>query len=256
VWQLLRTRRWISFTITALVAILAFGLLSYWQWQRALAEDRGAAAVESGSARPAEPLTALVEPDQDLPAELRWRTATATGEYDCAAGALVRNRPLDAMNGFLVVCPLRTDQGLLWVNRGWLQAPGPATADVAMPAAPTGEVTVTGRLRDSETAAQPAPTDLPPGQVKSLDTAYLTARAGATGPVYRPVLEATASTPADQTALRPLPLPPATSVQNYSYAGQWLLFAAIAVGGWWYFLRREAADEAERTAAEQLPVSR
>jgi len=31
---------------------------------------------------------------------------------------------------------------------------------------------------------------------------------------------------------------------NYSYAGQWLLFAMVAICGWFYFLRREAKEGA------------
>lgn len=252
VWQLLQTRRWISFTITGIVAILGFGLLSQWQWERAHEEDRKADVVAQGTEQPAVPLASLLGPGEPLPPDLQWRTVTATGRYDCAAGALVRNRPLDTTNGLYAVCPLRTDAGLLWVNRGWLPAPGPAIADVAMPDGPAGEVTVTGRLRPSEVTPDPPPTDLPAGQVKNLDSAFLTARMGWSDPVYAPYVEATATDPADPAGLRTPPLPPASSAQNYSYAGQWLLFAAIAIGGWWYFLRREAADDQERRELELL----
>ena len=31
--------------------------------------------------------------------------------------------------------------------------------------------------------------------------------------------------------------------RNISYAIQWILFAIIAIGGWFFFLRREARDE-------------
>jgi cytochrome oxidase assembly protein ShyY1 len=31
-------------------------------------------------------------------------------------------------------------------------------------------------------------------------------------------------------------------IQNVSYAVQWLLFAAVAIGGWFYFLRRESKE--------------
>jgi len=249
VWQLLRTRRWISFTITGVLAILGFGVLSNWQWERAHVEQRKTEAVLRGSGQEAVPLPALLAPGEPLPADLQWRTVTATGTYECASGALVRNRPIEAQNGLLVACPLRTADGLLWVNRGWLPASGAASVDVAMPGAPAGEVTVTGRLRPSEQTPVPPPTDLPPGQVKNLDTAALSTRMGAKGPVFEAYLEATSSDPRDPAGLRTPPLPPATSAQNYSYAGQWMLFAVIAVAGWIIFLRREAAEDADRRAA-------
>ena len=67
------------------------------------------------------------------------------------------------------------------------------------------------------------------------------------GAVY---LEATTMTPADPAALEPLPLPAKDSAMNYSYAVQWLLFALVAICGWFYFLRREAQER--RLAAEEL----
>ena len=35
IWSLLRTRRWLGFTALVVVSIVAFGLLSPWQLQRA-----------------------------------------------------------------------------------------------------------------------------------------------------------------------------------------------------------------------------
>jgi len=34
-WSLLRTPRWLGFTVLVIVAIVGFGLLSSWQWSRA-----------------------------------------------------------------------------------------------------------------------------------------------------------------------------------------------------------------------------
>jgi cytochrome oxidase assembly protein ShyY1 len=48
------------------------------------------------------------------------------------------------------------------------------------------------------------------------------------------------SQPADPLTVVPLPEP--DDLQNISYAVQWLLFAAVAIGGWYLFLRREAKE--------------
>ena len=53
-------------------------------------------------------------------------------------------------------------------------------------------------------------------------------------------LQQTASEPTDPVVLVPLPEP--DDLQNISYAVQWLLFAAVAIGGWYFFLRREAKE--------------
>ncbi len=248
-WGLLRTRRWISFTVTAVLAIAAFGALSHWQWLRAQEEDAKAQVVATGAAADAVPISAVLAPGSELPPASQWRSVTARGELDCSVGYLVRNRPLNTTNGLWAVCGLRTDEGAwLWVNRGWMAAPGPATAAVPMPPGPASPVEVTGRLRPSESGPPRPPADLPAGQVSHLDTDVLAAQAGLSGPLYEPYLEATAMVPADPGGLAPLPLPAADSLQNYSYAGQWLLFAAVAVGGWFFFLRREAVEEGQRVA--------
>jgi cytochrome oxidase assembly protein ShyY1 len=252
VWDLPRTRRWISFTVTAVLAIGAFGLLSHWQWQRAHEEDRKAQAVTAGASAPEVPIGEVLTAGDPMPVEQEWRPVRVTGTFECDHGYLVRNRPMDAQNGFWAVCPLRTaDGGLLWVNRGWLAAPGPAIREVPMPPSSPGGVAVTGRLRLTQQGPPAPPSDLPSGQVTHLDTAVLTSISGLGGPAFAPYLEATAMAPADPGGLRPLPLPPSDSAQNYSYAGQWILFAVIAVGGWFYFLRREAREDAAAAATPQ-----
>lgn len=255
VLALLRTRRWISFTLTAIVAIVAFGFLSNWQWERAHEEEQKSDAVAAATRTAPVPLTDLVQPGQALPAIEQWRAVTVTGTLDCDRGFLVRNRPLDTVNGFWVSCPLTTPDGaVVWVNRGWMPAPGPATREVPMPAGPTGTVEITGRLRPSQDGPPQPPSDLPAGQVTHLDTSVLTAIAGLNSPAFDPYVEATAIAPADRAGLKMLPLPPAESAQNYSYAGQWLLFAAVAVGGWFFFLRREAREDAQGAAQTSAEV--
>ena len=54
---------------------------------------------------------------------------------------------------------------------------------------------------------------------------------------------------ADDAFLRPVPPPEPTDSRNLSYAGQWLLFAGVAIAGWFFFLRREALDDDAREAA-------
>jgi predicted negative regulator of RcsB-dependent stress response len=42
---MLRTRKWAGLTLGALVLIVAFGAMSWWQWQRAQRDQVDAAAV-------------------------------------------------------------------------------------------------------------------------------------------------------------------------------------------------------------------
>ncbi|MFM9050569.1 MAG: SURF1 family protein [Actinomycetota bacterium] len=238
-WSLLRTRRWLAFTALVLAAIVAFGLLSRWQWSRA--EERRSDRIELQSETAENPVTwdaAMADPAQ-------WRPVTLTGTYDDAATRLIRQRPLDGRNGFWVATPLQEGDGTrIWVNRGWVAIEGGATATQAAPAAPAGQVTVVGWLRESESMPSPAPTDLPAGQSAALDPASLDA--GSAPDFY---VQASESTPSDP-AVTIVPVPVIDEGRNISYAIQWLLFAAVAIAGWLFFLRREARDDAQRAARE------
>jgi cytochrome oxidase assembly protein ShyY1 len=100
----------------------------------------------------------------------------------------------------------------------------------------------------SEDAGAPEPTDLPEGQVSGL----VPARLGAD--VTDIYLEVAASEPQDPQLTR-LPAPVIDETQNISYALQWMVFAAVALTGWWYFLRREAREDREARDSATSQVS-
>lgn len=239
-WSLLRTRRWIAFTALVLAAIAAFGLLSRWQWERA--EERRADRVMLEAEAAAEPIAWSAAISQPVP----WQPVTITGEYDGAATQLIRQRPLDGRNGFWVATPLlQPDGARIWVNRGWVPVEGSATAAQSPPPVPTGEVTVTGWLRDAERMPSPPPGDLPAGQAAALDPRAL--GSPDSPPFY---VQASQSTPRE-SAVTIVAMPVIDEGRNISYAVQWLLFAAVAIAGWLFFLRREARDDAARAATRE-----
>lgn len=206
---LLKTRRWISFTILVIVVIIAFGLLSRWQWARA--EERRVQRTEIANAQTPVPF--------DPATNAEWQPVTLTGSYEDQQ-TLVRRRPLNGRNGFWVVSSMNG----VPIVRGWIPATGAPTDVVTPPAPPAGTVTVVGRFRDAEEASDDG--GLPEGQVMNLSTPYV---------------QLTSSDP-DQAGLQPLPLPEVDEGRNISYAVQWILFALVATIGWFFFLRREARD--------------
>ena len=248
--QLLRTRRWLGFTVTVVVTIIAFGLLSLWQWHRA--EDKRAQRVELKTALAAPPVTlsaVTLPPGGGLTPADEWRHVAVAGTYDPQTQVLVRKRPLDAQNGFWVMTALRQASGaVVWINRGWLAATGDALATPTTPPPPAGTISVSGYLRPFEDVDTSANEGLPAGQVAGVSVAALPPTTAAY-PGYVILKEATPP----QTGLVALPLPTVDESRNISYAVQWLLFAGVAIGGWFFFLRREAKEDAQ--AAQKAAAS-
>lgn len=235
---LLRTRRWISFTLLVIITIVAFGLLSRWQWSRAEFKKQERLALESAAIKNPSPLPG----DDRLREAVEWSRYTVTGEFDGTHQVVVRKRPLNGTNGFWVLTPFTAKDGsTIWVNRGWFEANGPATVMPAIPAAPNGTQSIIGDWRNFESAAPSDLEGLPIGMIPAVAPDVLPI--SQTAPGYLQLV-----TPA-QAQLTPLPAPEIDEGQNISYAVQWLLFAAVAMVGWFVFLRREALDDARQKQA-------
>jgi len=172
VYRFLLTPRWWGINIFVLLAIPFCVFMGSWQLSRF--EDRmqdhkdagaQATADQNESARP---LAELLPVDKVT----SGKQTTATGRY--GKQLLVPDRELDGRRGFYVLTLLRTESGkALPVVRGWL----PGTPDTAKaPAAPSGEVTVTGALQASETPGSNGVSGaggLPPGQTAAISAASL-----------------------------------------------------------------------------------
>ncbi len=235
--QLLRTRRWAGFTALVIGAIIGFGLLSHWQWTRAETKRAERLELESAAAADPQQLATGAGP-------VAWAPVSASGQYVAGTEVAVRKRPLDATNGFWIMTALRLPDGATaWVNRGWLEATGAATAAPDMPPAPAGPVEVTGWWRDFE-EDDGQPSTLPAGMIANVSPTELGSTGGFAG-----YLQLAESTPAE-AGLRPVPRETIDEGRNISYALQWLMFAAVAIVGWFFFLRREAREDAE---PERLP---
>ncbi|MSO27169.1 MAG: SURF1 family protein [Candidatus Nanopelagicales bacterium] len=229
---LLRTRRWIGFTTLVLVAIVAFGLLSNWQWHRAEEKQKQRLALETAAAKNPIDLTALSPTAPD------WQIVSATGTYDFESQVVVRQRPQDGRNGFWVLTPLElTDGRSVWVARGWIPASASATTSPGIPDPPRGQILILGSWHGFEVVNEASREGLPRQMVGAVDQIVLPAAGDFTG-----YLRLTSSAPA-QAVLSFVAAPKIDDTMNLSYAGQWLLFAGVALVGWFFFLRREAKDD-------------
>lgn len=186
------------------------------------------AMVTAASAEPV--ALAAVDP------RLEFSPVQTEGRYVGESTRLVRSRPLGGGNGYWVMTYLEFDPTSgVWVNRGWLAATQDASTSIAPPAPPNGTVMILGHTRAFEESG-PVPGDLPAGQVTRVSLNQLPAISGAVSDFW--VQSASA-----EDGLTNVPLPEVDEGRNISYAMQWLLFAVVAIGGWFVFLRREARTE-------------
>ncbi|MGB7982392.1 MAG: SURF1 family protein [Candidatus Nanopelagicales bacterium] len=252
---ILRQRRWVGFTVFILAMVVLTVFLARWQWNRyqvRLAENDRLDAALSAPAVPVDELLDAAPAGQapPLPEDLHWRTVTATGTFDSSAEVAVRRRPLDGRNGFWIVTPLRTDTGVLLVNRGWTPADGAAaTSAPVVPPAPAGTVSVTGRLRPAEVTEQAE--SAPPGQAWAADPDRLVTPAGTD--LFGAYIELTDSAPPADAELTALSTPGHRGLNNLVYSVQWIIFGLVGLIGGWYLMRTESRREeldAQRVAAE------
>lgn len=240
---MLRTPRWVGLTAVALVAIVGFGFLSHWQWERALRDE----ASSAQAADPAPVPLATIVGTAPLPAAAYGRQVTVAGTYDASA-----QRVLDRGAEQWVVTPLRPGDGgpVVAVARGQVDS-GPA------PPPPGGTVTVTGRIEpyDGDPGAQPGDAQLPPGQLPRLTASAIAPLVA--GPVAGGWVALTESTPAEGLPAVTGPSAPEGAGglhwQNASYAAQWVLFAGFAVFLWWRWFRDDLAEA--RGASGDAPVA-
>ncbi|MFC6238450.1 SURF1 family cytochrome oxidase biogenesis protein [Longivirga aurantiaca] len=247
-YAFLRQPRWLALGFLVLLVLPSFILLSRWQLSRLDDRRYFNDLVTTHSAAAPVPVDSVMRAGDPLDAvgdDQRWFPVTATGRYDAGSTVLVRKRPLEGKNGFWVVTPLVTSSGsVLVVNRGWIAADGSASAAQAVPAPPTGEITLTGRLQPSEAAPDVQPGDLPAGQITDLSVPLVAGGASAY-PGYVTLVE---SSPADSADLRPIPLPDLSDGPHLSYAVQWVFFAGVAVVGFVLLIRRESEYAAAEAA--------
>jgi cytochrome oxidase assembly protein ShyY1 len=259
VYRFLLTPRWLAFHVLVLLIIPSFVLLGRWQFGRY--EERSGTtrqATENLAAAPV-PVERLTTPGGTVRVQDKYRSVTATGTFDAGAQLVVRRRVQDGVVGFYVLTPLTMASGAgVLVNRGWVKAGATPDALPEVPPPVSGEVTVTGRLRPTETEDSSGIRDrkgLPRGQILLINTEAI-----GRGLPYRLLggyVELTEQSPRAATAPAPLPEPDVGEGGglNLAYGVQWWLFIGIAIGGWILLIRREAAD-LQAAAAGAVPGER
>ena len=238
--------RWLVGTIIAVLLIVLFVNLGFWQLRRLDEKRDRNAAIQERGARPVESVDQVVDPRTgfDDVGDLVYRRASARGRYERSSEVLIRSRSLDGRPGEWVVTPLRLDDGsALAVNRGFV----PLSTDV--PAPPSGEVEVAGLLFASQVRQGIGPRDPTDGRLADLsrlDLARLQQQYDTD--LYPMWLQLQRSDPpVDEDALPVLlPEPEQDEGPHLSYAVQWFVFATVGAIGWPLLLRRTAQEDERR----------
>ena len=194
----------------------------FWQWGRAAEKRALFAAFDRADAEVLNRPIAAAELDAVL-----FRQIRLTGRYVADRQVLLDNMTFDGRPGYQVLTPLRTDAGVVLVNRGWVQAGN----DRGM--LPDIEVhdrmrTVSGRLNrlpraGYELPAGPAGPDAPwPRRLSFPTAAELTEQLGMPVPDYQVLLAPTDSDGYLREWRPALMLPE----KHVAYAVQWFLMAA------------------------------
>lgn len=231
---------WLALVVAVVgFAIACYTLLAPWQFSREAERRAEEAAIAAAEANPPVPFAELVPPGAGVETGDEWRRVQLTGTYLPDLEAVVRLRSVDGTPAFEVLTPIRADDGrLVTVNRGYVpSADGRRVPEYA--AAPTGSVTIVGRLRPDEVDPRSRPPIVEDGH-RQVYAAGSGALAAATGLELVPgVVQLVDGQPGVLTALPAEPRTSAAPFSNLSYALQWLIFGAIALVALGLFIRLE-----------------
>jgi cytochrome oxidase assembly protein ShyY1 len=226
--------RWVGLTVAGVVVMVVCALLSQWQWNRAV--ERAAANEVIANSREADPVDRVLPAGEALDDDVRWTLVEATGVYDADREIVLRAQTNNSLNGFEIVTPLVLEDGTaILVDRGFVASESTGAVP-DYPAPPAGEVTVTGRVYEYED---------PSGSVNEVDGRLELRRLSdelLAPHLDRELRDAWIADVEPAEGLAALETPSFKDWQNYSYAVQWALFAAMVPLGWVVLARRERRE--------------
>jgi cytochrome oxidase assembly protein ShyY1 len=229
--------QWLAlFLVVIAFAYLCFTVLAPWQLGKNTRTSRENNQIASSLNIDPVALTTLL-PHQDSSApDAQWRRVTASGHYRPEGQVVVRLRIDDGDASYEVLTPFAVDGGpTVLVNRGYVKAAdGPDVPAFSAP--PTGQVRITGRLRDSEpvmAGKQPFRRD---GiqQVYSINPTHVSQVTGM--PLVGSYLQLVDGQPG---GLGVIAIPHLDAGPYLSYGIQWIAFGIVAPIGVGYFVMAE-----------------
>jgi cytochrome oxidase assembly protein ShyY1 len=240
------TRQWVILAVAAVVLAALCLVAGRWQWNRSEARNAEIDLVNANWSAPAVPVEEILDgPGAVVPASDIWQQVELEGSYVADATVLLRNRPVGGRGGYHVLVPFEAQLPgqdiVIVIDRGFVPLGSDGSAPDAVPAPPSGTVTVVASLRADE---PPSSRGTPPGQVQAISTEQVLAAgpdggAWAEGRTVGAYGALRSEEPAPETRLAALPKPDTDPGSHLSYAFQWVIFAIGAIGGYVLLWRRE-----------------
>lgn len=243
-----RRPKWIVSHVLVLGLIASMIVAGLWQIDRYQSRSERNELIAERAVQAPVALSSIAPPGvgSQVGEEQQFRRVVVTGEFRVEDEVLIRNRTFDGAPGWWVLTPLVTDQGwAVAVNRGWI--PLWFDADAARPGTepPTGRVEVAGFIQPSRKAEGFQVADPEAGTLDSLGRPDVERLAAQLDYELSPVvLRIDPASVPELSQPRPLSLPPLDGGPHLSYAVQWFVFTAIALGGYPIVLRRVAQGRA------------
>ncbi|MGH3726782.1 MAG: SURF1 family cytochrome oxidase biogenesis protein [Mycobacterium sp.] len=251
---------WIALALVVIAfAYLCFTVLAPWQLGKNTKTSRENGRIAHSVSADPVPLKDELRPDHSMAEDAEWLRVTATGHYLPDSQVLARLRVVDAKPAYEALTVFQVDNGpAILVNRGYVR-PEEGTSAPPVPAAPSGQVSISARLREPEQQSEKAPFlengeyqvySIVPGQVATLVKT----------PLAEPYLQLAEDQPG---GLGAIPLPQLDAGPFLSYGIQWIAFGILAPIGLGYFVFSEikqrrataataATPKAPQTAEERL----
>lgn len=234
-------RKWLLPTLLVFAGTALCIRLGIWQLDRL--EQRRAFNAQFETMR-AEPALDLNQEQPNDIAEMEWRSVSVSGEYDFANQVAVRNQYYGSQYGYHLLTPLRFEDQVVIVDRGWIPAEGNAAPADWRKYDEAGPVDVSGQIRLGQAKSSLLGVDDPLLEDgaklevwNNADLARIAAQMPYTIlPVYiQPEANANDTEP-------PIPFQPEielTEGPHFGYALQWFTFATILFLGYPFFLQKQ-----------------
>jgi len=234
VYKFLLRPKWLAFHVLIVALVTIMLMLANWQWHRYHQRIAFNNTLIERVDTPTQPLEQVLA-EFPSASDAEWRSVVVKGKYLQDHDIQIVNVSQGGRPGFDPVTPLQLSDGrLILINRGFI----PLGATVQQ--APTGPVTLQGRLRASSAKRLGAVSDASSGvltEVQRIDIARLQQQMPS--PLVNVYAEMQSSSPADDAALSRIAEPTFSNGPHLGYVGQWILFSLCALGGWFAIVRRE-----------------